>query len=86
MKLAVHVLGRPVAILEPIGDFRSVLTYHANTAADDFVSLTMPVRTKPYAWDDVLHPIFQMNRGGAFRSRHALRTGATEMVTAAPPE
>lgn len=61
MRLAVHVLGREVAILEQVGDFRSVLTYHAGTAAGDFVSLTMPVRTESYGWDDQLHPVFQMN-------------------------
>lgn len=61
MKLAVYVLGRDVAVLEPVGDFKSVLTYHAGTAPDDFVSLTMPVRTESYVWDDPLHPVFQMN-------------------------
>ncbi len=61
MKLAVHVLGREVAILEQVGDFKSVLTWHAGTATDDFVSLTMPVRTESYAWDDPLPPVFQMN-------------------------
>lgn len=61
MKLSVYVLGRDVAVLEPIGDFRSVLTYHAYTATDDFVSLTMPVRTESYSWDDQLPPVFQMN-------------------------
>lgn len=61
MKLAVYVLGREVAILEPVGDFRSVLSYHAGTAENDFVSLTMPVRTESYTWDDQLPPVFQMN-------------------------
>ena len=61
MKLAVHVLGREVAMFEQMGDFKSVLTYHAGTAANDFVSLTMPVRTESYGWDDPLHPVFQMN-------------------------
>lgn len=61
MKLAVHVRGREVAMLEQVGDFRSVLTYHAGVAADDFVSLTMPVRTESYAWDDPLPPVLQMN-------------------------
>ena len=61
MKLAVYLLGREVAILEQVGDFKSVLTYHAGTAANDFVSLTMPVRTESYGWDDQLHPVFQMN-------------------------
>lgn len=61
MKLAVYVLGREVAILEQAGDFKSVLTYHAHTAPDDFVSLTMPVRTESYVWDDQLPPVLQMN-------------------------
>ena len=61
MKLAVHVLGRDVAVLEQAGDFKSVLTYHAYVAQDDFVSLTMPVRTESYVWDDQLPPVLQMN-------------------------
>jgi serine/threonine-protein kinase HipA len=61
VKLSVYVLGREVAILEPVGDFKSVLTYLPETATDNFVSLTMPVRTESYVWDDQLHPIFQMN-------------------------
>lgn len=61
MKLSVYVLGREVAVLESVGDFKSVLTYAPNTAADDFVSLTMPVRTESWLWDDQLPPIFQMN-------------------------
>ncbi|WP_372661607.1 HipA N-terminal domain-containing protein, partial [Hydrogenophaga sp.] len=64
MKLSVYVLGRNVATLEQSGDFKSVLTYNANTvdtAPDDFVSLTMPVRTESYVWDDQLPPVLQMN-------------------------
>lgn len=61
MKLSVYVLGREVATLEPVGDFKSVLTYHPKVAADDFVSLTMPVRTESYVWDDQLPPVLQMN-------------------------
>ena len=61
MKLAVHVLGRDVAVLEQAGDFKSVLTYHVGVAQDDFVSLTMPVRTESYVWDDPLPPVLQMN-------------------------
>jgi serine/threonine-protein kinase HipA len=61
VKLSVYLLGRDVATLEPDGDFRSVLTYRPDVVPDDFVSLTMPVRTESYVWDDVLHPIFQMN-------------------------
>ena len=61
MKLSVYVLGREVATLEQVGDFKSVLTYRTDTATDEFVSLTMPVRTESYHWDDQLHPVFQMN-------------------------
>ena len=61
MRLSAYVLGRDVAVLESAGDFRSVLTYHASTPSDALVSLTMPVRTESYVWDDTLHPVFQMN-------------------------
>lgn len=61
MKLSVYVMGRDVAVLEHSGDFKSVLSYHANTAPDNFVSLTMPVRTESYVWDDQLPPVLQMN-------------------------
>ena len=61
MKLAVHTLGREVGTLESVGAFKSVMSYHPNVAAEDFVSLTMPVRTESYGWDAPLHPIFQMN-------------------------
>ena len=61
MKLAVYVLGRSVAVLEQAGDFKSVLSYHASVSPNDFVSLTMPVRTESYVWDDQLPPVLQMN-------------------------
>ena len=61
MKLSVYVLGREVATVEPVGDFKSVFSYHPKVAADDFVSLTMPVRTESYVWDDQLPPVLQMN-------------------------
>ncbi|MCX6957603.1 MAG: type II toxin-antitoxin system HipA family toxin [Verrucomicrobiae bacterium] len=61
MKLAVYLLGRRVATLESIGDFKTTLTYEADATANDFVSLTMPVRTESWSWDDSLHPIFRMN-------------------------
>ena len=61
MRLSVYVLGREVATLAQSGDFKSVLTYHPQVAADDFVSLTMPVRTESYVWDDQLPPVLQMN-------------------------
>lgn len=54
MKLSVYVLGREVAVLESAGDFKSVLTYLQNTAVEHFVSLTMPVRTESWVWDDQL--------------------------------
>lgn len=37
------------------------MTYRDGVASEDFVSLTMRVRRDPYVWDDVLHPVFQMN-------------------------
>src|ERR1700675_2682110 len=61
MKLSVYLLAREVAVLESAGDFKSVLAYLPNRAADDFVSLTMPVRTESWVWDDQLPPVFQMN-------------------------
>jgi serine/threonine-protein kinase HipA len=57
----VNVLGREVAVVESVGDFKSVLSYIPDTAPDDFVSLTMPVRTESYVWDDQLPPVLQMN-------------------------
>lgn len=61
MSLAVYVWGREVATLEAVGDFKSSLTYGVDVSPEDFVSLTMRVRPDPYLWDDVLHPVFQMN-------------------------
>lgn len=61
MNLSVYVLGREVATLEAVGDFKSSMAYHAGVPPEAFVSLTMRVRRDPYLWDDVLHPIFQMN-------------------------
>lgn len=64
MKLSVYVMGRNVATLEQSGDFKSVLAYNAQTvdgAPDDLISLTMPVRTESYVWDDQLPPVLQMN-------------------------
>jgi len=34
MKLLVYVLGREVAVLESVGDFKSVLTYAPHAATD----------------------------------------------------
>jgi serine/threonine-protein kinase HipA len=59
--LSVYVLGREVATLAQVGDFKSVLTYHPQAATGDLVSLTMPVRTESYVWDDPLPPVLQMN-------------------------
>jgi len=61
VSLTVYVLGREVATLEAMGDFKSSMVYHDGVATDDFVSLTMRVRRESYIWDDVLHPVFQMN-------------------------
>jgi serine/threonine-protein kinase HipA len=61
MKLNVHVLGRHVGVLEQVGDFKSVMNYVPDAAPENLISLTMPVRTESYLWDDELHPIFRMN-------------------------
>jgi serine/threonine-protein kinase HipA len=61
MKLSVYVLGREAAVIESDGDFKSVLAYNADTPDSDFISLTMPVRTESYVWDDQLPPVLQMN-------------------------
>lgn len=61
MKLNVQVLNKHVGVLEQVGDFRSVMAYVADTAPENLVSLTMPVRTESYTWDDEIHPIFRMN-------------------------
>jgi serine/threonine-protein kinase HipA len=41
-------------VLEGVGDFKSVLAYSPDTPESDFISLTMPVRTESYVWDDQL--------------------------------
>jgi len=61
VKLNIHVLGTHVAVLEQVGDFKSVMAYLPDVVPENLVSLTMPVRTESYFWDDQLHPIFQMN-------------------------
>jgi serine/threonine-protein kinase HipA len=61
LKLNVHVLGTHVAVLDQVGDFKSVMSYLPDVVPEKLVSLTMPVRTESYPWDDQLHPIFQMN-------------------------
>jgi hypothetical protein len=55
MKLNVHVLDKHVGVLEQAGDFRSVMAYTPDAAPENLVSLTMPVRTESYPWDDELH-------------------------------
>ena len=77
MKLSVYVLAREVAVLESAGDFKSELIYLPNTAADDFVSLTMPVRTDPWVWEDQLPAIFQMNLPEGYKQiqKRSIREG-----------
>jgi hypothetical protein len=57
----VYILGREIEVLEPVCDFRRVLTCLPNTAAGDCASLSMPVRTEACVWDDQVAPVFQMN-------------------------
>ena len=56
MKYKVYIQGREVAVLEQDHDGNSMLTYHADTAPGDFVSLALPVRSQPYRWNDPLAP------------------------------
>ena len=60
MKLDVHVCGRPVAQLYRERE-EYVLKYLPGTAAQDFVSLTMPVRGEAWRWPRDLHPFFRQN-------------------------
>ena len=65
MKFPVYVLARDVAVLEQAAGLESVLTYHADTAPSDFVSLTLPVRTEPYVLDDdVYRPLLGGSTAG----------------------
>ena len=57
MKLNVYVLGKHVAVLDSVNELNSVLTYLPDTAPQNLVSLTMPVRSESYVWDDELHPV-----------------------------
>jgi len=61
MKLSIYVLGKEVAVLESAGDFKSVTSYLVQAQESDFVSLTMPVRSEAYTWNDQLPPVLQMN-------------------------
>jgi serine/threonine-protein kinase HipA len=60
MRLDVHVLGRRVAKLYREDD-EYLLQYESGTAAEDFVSLAMPLRERPWAWPRDLHPFFRQN-------------------------
>lgn len=59
MQLDVYVQERLVGRLVEEGR-KFVFTYLPDIPADQFVSLTMPVRAESYTWHE-LHPIFQMN-------------------------
>ena len=60
MKLDVQVRGKTVAQLYRDRD-EYLLNYLPGTEADDFVSLTMPVRELPWRWPRDLHPFFRQN-------------------------
>ncbi|KND57896.1 Protein hipA [Candidatus Burkholderia verschuerenii] len=59
-RLHVYVKGRPVAHLYRQADDYA-LRYTADAIADDFVSLTMPVRADAWIWPRDLHPFFRQN-------------------------
>ena len=60
MRLDVQVKGKQVAQLYRERD-EYVLRYAPGATADDFVSLTMPVREQPWRWPRDLHPFFRQN-------------------------
>ena len=60
MKLDVQVSGKTVAALYRERD-DYVLSYVGKVAAQDFVSLAMPVRAQPWVWPRDLHPFFRQN-------------------------
>ena len=59
-RLDVQVRGRNVAKLYRERD-EYVLKYLPETAATDFISLTMPVREESWRWPRDLHPFFRQN-------------------------
>lgn len=60
MKLDVQVKGKLVAQLYRERD-EYVLKYGTAASAEDFVSLTMPVRDETWKWPRDLHPFFRQN-------------------------
>jgi serine/threonine-protein kinase HipA len=60
MILDVHVSGKTVAKLYRERD-EYVLKYLPGTAAEDFVSLALPVREAPWRWPRDLFPFFRQN-------------------------
>jgi serine/threonine-protein kinase HipA len=60
MILDVHVSGRLVARLYRERD-EYVLSYLPDVPAEDFVSLTLPVRAEPWRWPRDLFPFFRQN-------------------------
>lgn len=60
MKLDVQVRGNTVAsVLRERDEY--VLSYQLNTPQTEFISLTMPVRDRPWVWPRDLHPFFRQN-------------------------
>ncbi|WP_205980408.1 HipA N-terminal domain-containing protein, partial [Pseudomonas viridiflava] len=60
MMLDVHVSARLVAKLYRERD-EYILKYLPDTAPEDFVSLTMPVREEAWRWPRDLFPFFRQN-------------------------
>ncbi|MFZ5560743.1 MAG: type II toxin-antitoxin system HipA family toxin [Pseudomonadota bacterium] len=60
MRLDVRVSGRKVASLFREGD-EFVLLYEPGTGPEQLVSLTMPVRARPWTWPRDLPPFFRQN-------------------------
>lgn len=60
MRLNVFVDGARVAELESLDGFEHVLRYEPEATLEQFVSLTMPVRSGPIRWP-ALHPFFHIS-------------------------
>ncbi len=81
-EVSVHVGGRNVGTLSKEGS-KFVFTYQTGTKVEDFVSLTMPVRSESWVWEGSPHPFFQMNIPEGY-SRQLLERKLSTWITSDP--
>lgn len=60
-ELDVYVNNQQVGVLQEVSGGAVAFQYFQGVPADQFVSLTMPVRLQSYVWARGVHPFFQMN-------------------------